>query len=279
MNNASGTIILVVEDDALLRKSVARFIGQRGYKVLEAENGYEALKIFKKEKPALVLTDLRMPIMDGLDLLDELSVESPQTPVIIFSGTTEESEINEALRLGAWDYIKKPIKKVDFLMEKIEKALVRSQTEYSSSKDLTRKADSDKNVVYQDELKKLKVLEKQIARAKLEWERTADAISESIALVDKSHFLTRVNKSLAGMFGKIPQDIVGTVKYLSTDGFNNPQQAAIDFDLLLTGQKLTGRFFDEGLQASFEVNLTPYYDRDDRTVIGCVYVARNITQR
>lgn len=272
------TKILVVEDDALLRRSVSRFISQRGYSVLEAENGYEALKIFKKENPALVLTDIRMPIMNGLDLLDALTTESPQTPVIIFSGAVDDQDVKDALRMGALDFIAKPIKKVDFLMDKIEKALVKAQTVHGS-RDLTGNVDPDEKVTYEEELKKRKILEKQIAHAKLEWERTADAISEPIALLDKWHFLTRVNKSMARIFDKIPKEIIGTKKFLSTDGFDNPYQAAIDFEALLCGRKLTGRFTDQRLQTSYEVSLTPYYDRDDVTVVGCVYIAREITER
>ncbi len=278
MGDAAETKILVVEDDTLLRKSVSRFIGQKGYTVLEAENGYEALKIFKREGPSLVLTDIRMPVMDGLDLLDELSTESPQTPVIIFSGAVADADVKEALRMGAWDFIPKPIKKVEFLMEKIEKALVQAQMGYGS-RAVVEKASSGKGQEFAEELKKRKILEKQIAHAKLEWERTADAISEPIALLDSRHFLTRVNKSMADIFGDIPQDVVGTKKFLSTGGFDNPEQAAVDFQSLLNGQKVTGRFTEQSTQKTYEVNLTPYYDRDNVTIVGCVYIARDITDR
>ncbi|GAB4346406.1 MAG: hypothetical protein Kow0089_23760 [Desulfobulbaceae bacterium] len=270
----SETAILVVEDDALLRKSVARFIGQRGYRVFEAENGYEALKIFRRENPSLVLTDIRMPVMNGLDLLDELTGESPRTPVIIFSGATSESDVREALGMGAVDYIAKPIKNVDFLMDKIEKALVHSQVERDPGEDVEKEDAPARKSSLDEEFRKRKRLEKQIARAKLEWERTADAIAEPIALQDKMHYFTRVNKSMAGLFGKTPQAIVGTRKYLSTAGFDNREQAEKDFEALLAGRKVSGRFVDTASGAPYEVNITPYYDRDDTTVIGCVYIAR-----
>ena len=225
MSDVSQTKILVVVDDALLRKSVSRFIGQKGYEVFESENGYEALKIFKKEKPALVLTDIRMPVMDGLDLLDELTEESPQTPVIIFSDTSSDSEIQEALAMGAWDYIAKPIKKVEFLLEKIEKVLVQAQKEYGKTQNLDEETILVRNSRYEQELKKRKKLEKQIAHAKLEWERTLDALTEPIALMDTNHFLTRVNQSMAQIFSTLPREIVGTKKFLSTQGFDNPEQA------------------------------------------------------
>lgn len=279
MDDATETKILVVQDDALLRKSVTRFITQRGYRVFEAENGYEALKIFKREQPSLVLTDIRMPVMDGLDLLDELTTESPHTPVIVFSGASADNDVKEAMAMGAWDYIAKPIKKVDFLVEKIEKALVRAQMEYGKTADQQKETVSGRNSKYEQELMKRKKLEKQIAHAKLEWERTADAISEPIALMDTVHVLTRVNKSMADIFGKDPKEIIGTKKYLSTDGFDNSEQSEKDFELLMSGQKLTGTFSDQKKQRNYEVNMTPYYDRDDSTVIGCVYIARDITDR
>lgn len=274
--DASETRILIVEDDALLRKSVARFIGQRGYTVFEAENGYAALKIFKKEEPALVITDIRMPVMDGLTLLEELTAESPRTPVIIFSGALTEADVNEAMKMGAWDFIGKPIKKVDYMMDKIEKALVQAQKGFSP---LLRQMDTDqeKNTPFELELRKRKKLEKQIAHAKMEWERTADAIAEPIALMDANHFLTRVNRSMAQLFNKMPKDIVGTKKYLSTNGFDNQEQAEKDFAALKGGERVQGKFKDTKLGVTYEVNLHPYYDRDEITVIGCVYIARDIS--
>jgi YesN/AraC family two-component response regulator len=166
-----------------------------------------------------------MPIMNGLDLLDELTSESPHTPVIIFSGALEDADVKEAIAMGAKDYIAKPIKKVNVLMEKIEKALVQAQVEYGKSGASESRESSERYNKYEQELRERKKLEKQIAHAKLEWERTADALSEPIALLDANHRITRVNKSMANVFDSTPKEVVGTKKYLSSNGFDNPEQA------------------------------------------------------
>ncbi|MCF8055324.1 MAG: response regulator [Desulfocapsa sp.] len=127
MENNNKTKILIAEDDKILRKTVAWFIAQNDYIPLEAEDGHEALKIFRQVRPALILTDLQMPVMSGFALLQAVSIESPRTPVIIFSGAGEKHDVISALRYGAVDYISKPVEDADFLMDRIEKALLKAQ--------------------------------------------------------------------------------------------------------------------------------------------------------
>lgn len=278
MQEQVQTKILIAEDDQFLRKSISTFIKKKGYFPLEAENGHEALKLFRKERPALILTDLRMPVMDGFDLLDEIVMESPETPVIIFSGVGDKPDIISAMRSGAWDYITKPIDDIDVLIDRIEKALVQAQmtSGYSETMENALKKSND---LLKKTLGEKKSLEKMIIRAKREWERTVDSLVEMIALIDRNHSLIRVNKAMAEAFGKVPPEIVGKTYYLSTQGFNNKQQAEDDMALLSTGTPLTGEFYDESRETQYEINLTPYYDTDDRTIIGSVYIARDITSR
>lgn len=278
MQEQVQTKILIAEDDQFLRKSISMFIKKKGYFPLEAENGYEALKLFRKERPALILTDLRMPVMDGFDLLEEIVMESPETPVIIFSGVGDKPDIISAMRSGAWDYITKPIDDIDVLIDRIEKALVQAQmtSGYSETMENALKKSND---LLKKTLGEKKSLEKMIIRAKREWERTVDSLGEMIALIDRNHSLIRVNKAMAEALGKVPPEVVGKTYYLSTQGFNNKQQAQEDMALLSTGTPVTGEFYDESREAHYEINFTPYYDTDDRTIIGSVYIARDITNR
>jgi len=77
--------------------------------VFEAANGCEALDLFEQELPELILTDLRMPEMDGLTLIREMHKKHPDTPLIVISGTGSISSAMEAVHCGAWDFIEKPI--------------------------------------------------------------------------------------------------------------------------------------------------------------------------
>ena len=101
--------ILIVDDERLIRLNCGVLLEDIGFRVVEAANGLEALAAFDRELPDLVLTDLRMPEMDGLALIPALINKSPETPVVVISGADRISDAIAAIRQGAWDYITKPI--------------------------------------------------------------------------------------------------------------------------------------------------------------------------
>ncbi len=101
--------ILVVDDDLLMRKSIASVLRNSGYEVTAAENGQDALAMFETEKPDVMLLDLRMPKMDGIQVLSALGEKVRERPVIIVSGAGSLDDAVSALKLGAWDYLVKPI--------------------------------------------------------------------------------------------------------------------------------------------------------------------------
>jgi len=114
--------ILIVEDETVLRESLAELLAEEGHVVKQAENGKVAYDLILKEPVDLVLTDVRMPEMDGLTLLGHLRQILPQTPVIIITAYgTVESAVT-AVRAGAFDYLLKPVKFDDVLI-KVQRAL------------------------------------------------------------------------------------------------------------------------------------------------------------
>jgi putative two-component system response regulator len=128
--------ILVVDDEKPIRQTVRYYLEDNDYNILEAENGRVGLELFNQKKPDLVLVDLRMPEVDGLDVLAHIAGQSPDTPVIVISGTGIIADVVEALRLGAWDYILKPIEDMSVLLHAVHKALertrlIRENREYS----------------------------------------------------------------------------------------------------------------------------------------------------
>lgn len=104
--------ILCIDDEPLMRLTTSDYLGDLGHEVLEAANGATGLAKFREHRPDIVLTDLRMPGGDGFLVLAHLANESPDTPVVILSGTGTVDEAVKCLRLGAWDYLTKPV--VDF---------------------------------------------------------------------------------------------------------------------------------------------------------------------
>lgn len=99
--------VLVVDDEKPLRDFVRRNLEVRGYKVLTASNGVEALALFKNEKLDLVIMDIMMPHMDGLEATRRIREDS-HVPIIILTAMGEESDKVRAFDLGADDYLTKP---------------------------------------------------------------------------------------------------------------------------------------------------------------------------
>ncbi|MBN2374387.1 sigma 54-interacting transcriptional regulator [bacterium] len=108
----AGCSVLVVDDDRLSRASLIRNLQkdsrEMGYKVKEAEGGTQALDLFNAESFDLVLTDLLMPDIDGIELLKQIKAVSPKTEVVIITGYGTLSSAIDAMHYGAYDYILKP---------------------------------------------------------------------------------------------------------------------------------------------------------------------------
>lgn len=118
--------ILVIDDEVYIRDSVIGFLEDFGFDVIDAENGKIGLERFRAEQPDLVLCDLRMPEVDGLEVLASITEDAPGTPIIIVSGAGNISDTVEALRLGAWDYIIKPVQDMNVLYHAVNKAFERA---------------------------------------------------------------------------------------------------------------------------------------------------------
>ncbi len=101
--------ILLVDDEQDLREVLEICLLDIGYTVLTAENGKQALDIFKKEQPSIVLTDIKMPGMSGIDLLRKIKNENPDTEVIIITGHGDTDLAIKSLKYEAIDFITKPI--------------------------------------------------------------------------------------------------------------------------------------------------------------------------
>ena len=101
--------VLVVEDDVRVRDLLCRYISSQGHRVRSAGNGVEALELIGKSPPDLVLTDLKMPRMDGMELAAYLREHAPQVDVIVLTAYADRDSAIQALRLGVYDYLVKPL--------------------------------------------------------------------------------------------------------------------------------------------------------------------------
>ena len=101
--------LLLVDDEEGIRKVLGISLMDMGYAVLTAENGLEALAIFRAENPSIVLTDIKMPGLDGIQLLQAIKSENPETEVIMITGHGDMDLAIKSLKLEATDFVTKPI--------------------------------------------------------------------------------------------------------------------------------------------------------------------------
>ena len=120
-------VILTIDDESVIRGSIHAYLEDYDYRVIEADNGRTGLEIYHREPIDLVLVDLRMPEMGGIQVLKTIRAKTPDLPVIVVSGAGDISDVVEALRLGAWDYLMKPIDDMSILKHAIEKGLERGR--------------------------------------------------------------------------------------------------------------------------------------------------------
>ncbi|MGD8629779.1 MAG: SpoIIE family protein phosphatase [Gammaproteobacteria bacterium] len=127
--------ILTIEDESPIRDGIVAYLEDSGFTMLQAKDGPAGLEIFRREHPDVVLCDLRLPGMDGLDILSTITAESPETPVIVVSGVSLLNYAVQALKRGAWDYVTKPIQDMAVLESAVRRViehaeLLRQNREY-----------------------------------------------------------------------------------------------------------------------------------------------------
>jgi len=116
--------ILIADDEPHIRKLVSFTLGNRGYEVLQAEDGGQALEMARAEQPDLILLDVMMPVMTGYDVLREVKADpaTADVPVIMLSAKSQKAEIEEGIACGAREYICKPFTPKD-LVERVGELL------------------------------------------------------------------------------------------------------------------------------------------------------------
>jgi len=170
--------ILLVDDEAGIRTVLGISLADMGYRVVTAENGRDALDIFEKQKPSIVLTDIKMPEMDGIELLRRVKELSPDTEVIMITGHGDMELAIKSVKYAATDFVAKPIND-----EILEIALQRARERIENRRQLNE---------YTQRLEQL-VQEK--TQQLLEAERLA-AVGQTVA--DLSHAIKNIVGGLKG---------------------------------------------------------------------------------
>lgn len=124
MSGQQGKVtVLVIDDEIEVLKGLTTCLEDCDYNVITADGGRKGLELFRQTNPDIVISDLRMPEVSGLDVIKAINHASPDTPVIMLSGTGMLQDAVTAIRIGAWDYLMKPIEDTTILLHSIKSHL------------------------------------------------------------------------------------------------------------------------------------------------------------
>ncbi len=202
MEDNIGFKILTIDDEFYIRQSIRNYLEDYGFIVFEAENGQKGLEVFDRENPDLVLLDLRMPEMDGLEVLEIFKNKAPDIPLVVASGTGNISAVVEALHLGAWDYILKPIEDMSVLYHSVQKCLKASQLK-------------KENKQYQERLEELvKERTHELQQSEDRYKAIFEYTETAAIIIEPDDTISMVNSKFCEFAGMDSQDIAGRKKWI-----------------------------------------------------------------
>lgn len=183
--------LLIIDDEPSILESLSLFLQDEGYQVLTAANGKEGLDLFFAHEVDLVITDLRMPVMDGNQVMEALRDHArenqiPEPPVIVISGVGKRRDVIRALRMGAKDYITKPAEDLDRISHTIEQVIK------------TRRLEAE-NIRYRQELEK----------SEAQYRAITHQIAEGVFTVDIREHITFTNPAFCKMLGFTSAELKG----------------------------------------------------------------------
>ncbi|MBF0517369.1 MAG: response regulator [Nitrospirae bacterium] len=201
-DNYVQPVILLVDDEELPRRRLARVMAKENWMVIEAENGQDAVKTFSLAKIDLVITDITMPVMTGLEALHKMRQMSADFEAIVFTGYGDEESAIQALRDGALNFIKKPVD-IDQLILSVEKALEKLRIDRAlryRNRELELARQLIAQVTAEQEL--IINLHNSVVKQATDFaQRLLDAIPTSIFVIKRDFTIVYINKSLSCILG------------------------------------------------------------------------------
>ena len=248
--------ILIIDDEFSIRESLSCFFQDEGYHVFTAENGEIGLKLFFEEKVDVVLTDLKMPRKDGIEVMKIIREQSPDTPMVVVSGAGKQEDIIKALRMGAKDYITKPIQDLEMIHHVIRKAL------------------ENKRLIEEN-----KLYRKQLEKSEARYRTITEQIAEGVFTVDSQENLTFTNQAFCNMLGYSSKRLsTMNLKDLSTkDSFNIIEQQTTSRRKGHTGRYEIQMIDSKKAFVHVELACSPLLD-DRNQYNGAIAVVRDITK-
>ena len=246
--------ILVVDDTATNQEILKRAFENEGFHVAQAYDGLAALDMVEKERPALMMLDIMMPKMDGIDVLKRVKIMDPNLPVVMMTAHGSEQIAVEAMKLGADDYLTKPFhpKDVTALANKLIK----------------------ERAVRLENLK----LKEQVERAERYLGHLVDSVNEAIISTDSNGKILSFNKAAEGLWGLQSKNVVGKgIEELFFKG-KNPHYVAKILEETREKERFEGEFlFNKVGGTTFPGHLNTSIVKGEEAKRGFVAVVRDLT--
>ncbi|MBI3600839.1 MAG: response regulator [Nitrospinae bacterium] len=266
--------ILYIEDDAVSRTLVRRVLEPCGYKIIEASNARDGLKMATAYKPDLILMDINMPGMNGYELTTKMkdTFALSSIPIVALTSLASEGEREMAIMAGCDGFIAKPID-VDRFPDIIAEYLSGKRDEVDPDKKSHHLKEYSRRLVarLEDKINEL-------SKAEKEWEDTFNAISDMVSIHNSEHVITKANLSLYKRL-KLPADkIIGEKCYKIFHNRTEPCEDCPCNKTMKTFKPETSEMQNPYLGGVFLINTYPIFDEKGK-FISVVYVAIDITER
>ncbi|MCB2181024.1 MAG: response regulator [Desulfobulbaceae bacterium] len=257
--------ILIVEDEQHILDLISEIITELGQAPLMARDGIEALEILANDNIAIVLTDIKMPRMGGMQLFEHIRRDFPDTNVIVMTGYSDEFHFTDAIDLGAIDYLPKPFKRNE-LLAKLKRCL--------RERDLVKRLTS--------EVEKRKAIERDITRQKEFITSAINALTHPFYVIDVNDFTIKVANTASGY---ATDDALGqtchSLTHKSDIPCNDKEHPCPVVEILKTKKPFSVEhihFDEEGNERFIEVHGYPLFDQDGN-VAQIIEYSLDITAR
>jgi two-component system sensor histidine kinase NreB len=268
--------ILIIDDEKSLRITFGIFLKNEGYKVQVCETATKATYLLNKSKFDVILCDMIMPGMSGIELLENIKNRSPETVVIIMTGVPTLETATEALRKGASDYLSKPFDKHTLL--KVVKNAVRIKILQDEKRRLEKE-----NKNYQNNLEKLvkkRTQELSIVNSNLIAERNALNRSALVIITNPDHKIEYVNEFYCSVSKYAEKELLGQNSSIITSGYHSSKFFKNLFDLVHKGEIFHGEIKNKAKDGSFywvQTSISPILE--GKINKGYISIQFDITQR
>ncbi|MBI2460547.1 MAG: response regulator, partial [Candidatus Rokubacteria bacterium] len=260
--------VLVVDDEPEILALLAEFLSTLGCKVLLAGNGAEALQLFAAWRPALVITDLVMPEVDGLTLMRAVKEASPRTEVLVITGHADLDSAVQALRQGAFEYLTKPLD-LEALGRRVEQALER------------RRLILEKEALLEELEERVQARTAALAESRRRLGALFDGITDPLLIVDRALTILVANLGAARFSGTPVEDLIGRKCHRALFGREEPCEGCPVRETFASGRPASSSLSQQepgGSARYLEISSYPLTGEGERPAEAVEHI-RDVTEK